>query len=265
MKIQLASSLNMPRTTKIIQISDCHLFADKQKLGFANRCPFATLSRVLNAIKAENPDLVINTGDVSSDFSEESYLNYRQAWSEVGLSTSELSVAGNHDKIRFWEVCFNRKQGYAQHSLLNGTWHIHLLASRFKGALGTVTEGSLRAFADHVRSAPELNHIAVLHHSVMSSNVWMDKHYLTNANAVIASISSLPVRAVLHGHVHTERCVMLGNTPLFACPSTCWQWGNTKEFSVSNHAPGYRVIKLIDDGGFETSVKYVTEGITRHD
>jgi Icc protein len=247
----------MSESIKIVQLSDCHLFADKERLGYCDIQPYSTLSQTLWEIRNECPDLIINSGDVSGDFSEQSYRHYSSLWQNTAINARVFSVAGNHDQIAFWEACFDQKHGYSSHSLLNGTWRLHLLASNFEGNIGTVTKKSLQLFAETIHNNPHASHLAVLHHPLSDSNVWMDKHYLSNANSVIECLQTPTVKAVFHGHVHTDRCVMINETPVYACPSTCWQWGNTREFSTASLLPGYRVIDLNEDGSFSTQVKYL--------
>ena len=60
---------------RLLQLSDCHLFADHAQTGYGVN-PYQSLSRVLECAAGESPDYVIITGDVSGDNSEESYRHF---------------------------------------------------------------------------------------------------------------------------------------------------------------------------------------------
>ena len=249
----------MTSSLTIIQITDCHLFADPYKSGYAGINPYDSLQRVLKSVSQLNPDLVIVTGDVSGDHSHISYQHFKQLWKDFGITAQLLSVAGNHDEITAWQDCFQTAHQYQQHSLLSGKWHLHLLPSDFKGAKGLLNTEAMRRFNTFVANNQQAEHIAVLHHPLTDSGVWMDKHHLLNANDFKQCLAKNRVTAVLHGHVHTDRHVMVENTPVYACPSTCWQWANTAEFGVTQQPPGFRIISLDSEGHYKTKVYYLTE------
>jgi len=74
---------------------------------------------------------------------------------------------------------------------------------------------------------------------------------LVDAQRLVSLTDEYPqIKAFLHGHVHSPLRQLIGvnKTLSYASPSTCWQWEMRPEFGVSNEAPGYQVMSLMDGG-----------------
>jgi len=82
---------------RVVQLSDCHLFADTQGKLLGLNTQFS-LDKVLELIRGEqpSPDLILATGDLSQDASFESYQRLEQALS--GFPAPVYWLEGNHDK-----------------------------------------------------------------------------------------------------------------------------------------------------------------------
>ncbi|MGB1922172.1 MAG: metallophosphoesterase, partial [Alcanivorax sp.] len=82
---------------RVVQLSDCHLFADTQGKLLGLNTQFS-LEKVLELIRREqpSPDLILATGDLSQDASFESYQRLGQALSS--FSAPVYWLEGNHDK-----------------------------------------------------------------------------------------------------------------------------------------------------------------------
>ncbi|MDM7861699.1 metallophosphoesterase [Alteromonas sp. ASW11-36] len=246
----------MPESLRLIQFSDCHLFADGDKTGYADINPSASLREVVARIAQDSPDLLLLTGDISGDYSVESYQRLQSIWQQSKIVAPLLSLPGNHDDIGLWQTAFAEMQTLSSH-ILNEFWAIHRLPSTFDRANGRVCETALRRLTEHLLVDQQRQHIVVLHHPPQDSFVWMDKHRLFNPeslHAMLKRVNNTPL--LLHGHVHTARTTKIANTTILACPSTCWQWGNTPDFSVSDTPPGYRIIDLQPQGKWHTDVVY---------
>jgi Icc protein len=99
-----------------------------------------------------------------------------------------------------------------------------------------------------------------LHHNPVPIGCeWMNPIGLRNPDALFAVLERFPqVRAVLWGHVHQEYDQMRGDVRLLASPSTCIQFApGSVDFKVDTTAPGYRWLRLYDDGRLETGVSRV--------
>ena len=96
---------------RVIQLTDCHLFADKCKVvsegvlrsGIAS---FKTLALVLEAIREYRPDLVLVTGDLIADESKWSYQHFNNLWREVNIDVQLKVIPGNHDNPRLMKESF---------------------------------------------------------------------------------------------------------------------------------------------------------------
>ncbi|WP_164078375.1 metallophosphoesterase family protein [Alteromonas facilis] len=239
---------------QIIQISDCHLFSNPATTGPEGINPFQTLAAVLKKIQQLKPDMVLLTGDISGDDSEESYQHFMQLWQQYCSGMSLVSIPGNHDVISFWETHFSAQHRVQHVHIQDSPWYLHCLPSNFVGTRALISEDNVARVCDFISAHSNQYHMVVLHHPVQEEGVWMDKHSLINPDVLTPLYSLSALKIVLHGHVHTPRTVNREHVKVLACPSTCWQWGNTPEFSVAKEAPALRVIHLSDDGGWETQI-----------
>jgi Icc protein len=86
---------------------------------------------------------------------------------------------------------------------------------------------------------------------------------LRNPEALFTVLDRFPqVRAVLWGHVHQEFDQLRDGVRLMATPSTCIQFApNSVDFGLDELAPGYRWLRLHDDGQIETGVSRIASDL----
>ena len=73
--------------------------------------------------------------------------------------------------------------------------------------------------------------------------------------AIQRSDETLRLRGVVFGHAHQEVEAQVAAIPVWGVPSTCFQFQPlTQNFAVDVTAPGYRWLRLEDDGRIETTV-----------
>src|SRR5690606_32961889 len=91
------SQLAYHHPLRVVQLSDCHLFAEESGKLLGLETQFS-LDRVLELIRAEQPriDLILATGDLSQDASQASYERLQRAL--AGFNTPTYWLEGNHDK-----------------------------------------------------------------------------------------------------------------------------------------------------------------------
>lgn len=243
---------------RILQISDCHLFSDPEKVGYADINPARSLASVLEDAKQESPDLVLFTGDISGDDSEASYHQLESMLKAADLRDKVRMIPGNHDvpelmlKLFGESVCrFDSHEDFGQ-------WRLHYLNSHYKGSKGSVSSERLQALEKSVFSSPSQNHIIAVHHHPLDVIHWMDKHDWIDRDRFLQVMYFLPrpVR-VLYGHVHNDIHRVFAGHEYYACPSSCWQWAQTEQFGVSDLPPGYRMIELGENGEWLTWVNRV--------
>ncbi|MFJ1339648.1 3',5'-cyclic-AMP phosphodiesterase [Pseudomonas caricapapayae] len=243
----------------LVQLTDSHLFADPQGtlLGMNTR---ESLQRVIEKVREEQPriDVLLATGDLSQDGSEESYRCFRDLTASFEAPTRWL--AGNHDEPRPMELV---AQGT---DLLNpqldiGNWRILMLNSAVPGSVpGVLDESQLALLERSLKEAPERHHLICFHHQpVPIGCAWMAPIGLRNADALFALLQGYPqVRGLLWGHVHQEWDQLHDGVRLLASPSTCIQFEpGSEDFKVGEQAPGYRWLRLHSDGLIETGVSRV--------
>lgn len=244
----------------LVQLSDSHLFAeaDGRLLGM-DTCD--SLQRVIALVEQEQPriDLVLATGDLSQDGSLASYQRFRQLTDS--LAPQVRWFPGNHDEPAAMQAAC------AGTALLDsvldiGQWRIILLDSSIVGAVpGYFAEEQL-SLLDQALDSAGARHVLVSfhHHPVSIGCRWMEPIGIRNPQALFARlVGRSQVKALLWGHVHQEFDQQLHGMRLLASPSTCVQFApGSEDFQVDHEAPGYRWLRLHDDGRLDTGVSRVT-------
>ena len=81
----------------IIQITDCHLFSEVQKIGYNNINPYQSLQHILSEVTLRRPNVLLVTGDISGDGSGQSYQHFSRLLDETGINCQIGIIPGNHD------------------------------------------------------------------------------------------------------------------------------------------------------------------------
>lgn len=245
----------------LLQISDCHLTKDAESdlLGVVTR---ESLVAVLDKVEADiaasfcpSPDYVLATGDIAQDASLEAY-HYFQTQIE-GFNAPSRWFSGNHDDRGIMAEALGH--GVETERLLRvGNWQIILLDSSVTGAVHGMLRDDDLAFLERCLSErPDLHTLVSFHHHPVDiGSTWLDKIGLHNRDQFFDIVDRYDnVRAVLWGHIHQEFSETRKGVQLLATPSTCIQFTpKSHDFGVEAIAPGYRWLKLFDDGRLESKV-----------
>ncbi|WP_300521750.1 3',5'-cyclic-AMP phosphodiesterase [Alcanivorax sp.] len=250
---------------RVVQLSDCHLFADTQGKLLGLNTQFS-LDKVLELIRREqpSPDLILATGDLSQDASLESYQRLGEALSSFTAPVYWLE--GNHDKPAPMLKALDCDRERMSPCVLEiGNWTIVMLDSTIPGEVpGDLFDEDLK-FLDDALAAANGEHLMVClhHHPVPMECAWLDTQVVGSAEQFFAVIDRHPrVRAIIWGHVHQEYDEQRNGVRLLAVPSTCVQFKpKSEDFAVDDSNPGYRWLDLYPDGRIDTAVSRV-EGIT---
>jgi Icc protein len=242
---------------KILQISDMHLFAstEQQLVGVNTEESFLS---VLNLAQQESwpPDLIFLTGDLSQDASEESYSRLIAHLTKLNIPCYVLP--GNHDIPDILNNIFSEHPVLYQPFLHHKGWMFAFLDSETPNEEGgTLDEKAVQKLQHEIDQHPNKHVLICLHHQLTPVNSeWLDTMAVANPDSLIKVISdSSNVRGVIHGHVHQAHESDIANTPIYAVPSTCFQFKPmSKEFAIDNIAPGYRWLRLQTNGDIETAV-----------
>jgi len=244
-------------SVSLLQLSDSHLFraADQRLLGIDTS---ASLVAVVDAAGAEGEiDALIATGDLSQDRSAESYDRFATAI--VALGAPVYWLPGNHDDPGPFH---QRRDGFPlppRRPLALGDWQLILLDSVVAGSDGGQLAAAELAYLQNELAASAARHvlIAMHHHPLPSGCAWLDGMQLANSAELWSLVEQdRRVRGILCGHVHQaiDRPAVNGLRVL-ASPSTCFQFlPGSDAFAVDDSQPGYRHLRLHDDGTIETRV-----------
>lgn len=242
---------------RILQLSDFHLLRDSAEtmMGINTEQSFTS---VLHAASRDHgpADLVLLTGDLAQDASQEVYGRLKGYLQAVGVPV--CCIPGNHDEMELMQSHLAADSIYLEGEILLGSWQIICLDSTVLDSAGGYLRSDQMAFLESaLDSAAGLHTLVCLHHSPLPTrSQWLDTMRLGNGEEFIGLLKNRErVRAVVFGHVHQAMDVQEGSLRLLACPSTCFQFKpGSSDFALDAAAPGYRWLDLHPDGEVTTGV-----------
>tara|TARA_R110002110_G_scaffold98380_3_gene251842 strand:+ start:702 stop:1508 length:807 start_codon:yes stop_codon:yes gene_type:complete len=250
------TSKESTRPLRVLQLTDPHLMAsvDGALLGVNTRDSLdAVIAEVLKS--RGQPDLILATGDLAQDGSEEAY---RVLGDRLGVfDCGSAWLAGNHDHVEPLTKAAAR-HGADRRQIVQGGWQFILLDSSVPGKVfGELAESELDFLAEALAQHPGLPALVTLHHHPVDIGAdWMREIGLRNREDFWQVIDRFPqVKVVLWGHIHQTHEQQRNGVQLLASPSTCIQFtSGSRKFSVEDLAPGYRWFELQASGNFTTEV-----------
>ncbi|GAB4467014.1 MAG: 3',5'-cyclic-AMP phosphodiesterase [Elainellaceae cyanobacterium] len=243
----------------IVQLTDTHLFADEQgeMRGWQTaRSLRAVLSFV--AQRQPRPDLLLLTGDLSQDETEDSYRVLLRLIAPLGIPA--LWLPGNHDQaIAAMERVLSVFPASPQKCVQQGGWNLVLLDSSQRNEVsGRLSDDSLCWLDDQLHQFADLPALVALHHPPLAiGSAWMDTIGLQNREALFATLDRhSQVKLVVFGHIHQAFDQMRQGVRYLGAPSTCVQFSpSVDEFSIdTTRQPGFREITLYPNGSYQTQV-----------
>ena len=247
---------------RVVQITDTHLNRIEGGTLLGLDTDFS-LQQVLQRVLAERDsiDLVLATGDIADNGSEEAYLRARDYFSR--LAAPVLWLPGNHDRAEVMAGVLGQR-GELQRTAETGHWQVLMLNSQIPGAVGgRLGAAELQALRSCLEDAARRSqHVLVcLHHQpVAMGSAWIDRQMLADSEDFLALLGQFDcVRGVLWGHVHQQLDRDYNGWQLMATPSSCVQFApGSDAFKADDAPPGYRWLDLLADGRLETGVSRVT-------
>lgn len=249
----------------LVQLTDSHLFGEPDTMMLGVNTD-ASLRAVLRQIEADgkHPDLLLATGDLSQDGEAAGYRRFADILSQSGAleRASIRCLPGNHDLPA---VLRQELPEWSAPVTDVGAWRVVTLDTTVPGSnAGHLADSQLDMLEAALAQAPGRHTLLAMHHNPMQiDSHWHDSMMIDNPQALFKRLTHWPqVRVLLWGHVHHEFDRRRHNLRMLATPSTCFQFSiRDGKHVVDNMAPGYRWIKLYQDGSMATGVRRVQDAL----
>ncbi|MEM7205170.1 MAG: metallophosphoesterase [Planctomycetota bacterium] len=236
----------MPR---IVQISDLHLTEDRSGRAWRTDT-WTAFDRVLEALRSEDFDRLVLTGDLANKPRRATYERLREALG-AALTSTHL-VPGNHDSsVLVREVFGDRLCGdrpTSNFSASLGEWQLIGLDStvprRVHGRISDEQIEWLRGELAEPRPTLLFQH----HPPIRVGTWWLDKDLAPDLRAYSAAVGSSTVRGIACGHVHQSHAGTLAGVPVWTAPSTAYQFPPRGWWPrAASRRSGYRCFELDGD------------------
>lgn len=247
----------MANRLKILQITDLHLKANPQDTMLGVETERHFLLTLQHAHQQHGPfDLMLLTGDLAQDPCPASYQRLYRLLEPY--RTRCLCLPGNHDDLSLMEQYLNEDLVGCDKVLQLGNWRILALNSQKPGSpVGELAEIELCFLQEALQSGPEQSPVLIaLHHNcIASGSAWLDTMQIQNSTAFLDLVKTFPqVKAIVFGHVHQELNSRLDHIAIFGTPASCFQFEpHSKEFSIDDKPPAYRILQLSADGSLHSA------------
>ena len=251
----------------LVQFTDSHLFGEPGTVMLGVDTD-ASLRAVLRQIEADgrHPDLLLATGDLSQDGAAAAYRRFASILSEApALDRATIRcLPGNHDLPA---VMREELAQWSEPVTDVGAWRVVTLDTTVPGSdAGHLPASQLDLLEAALAEAPGRHTLVAMHHNPMQiDSHWHDTMMIDNPQALFKLLARWPqARVLLWGHVHHDFDRRRHNLRMLATPSTCFQFSiRDGQHVVDNMAPGYRWIKLYQDGSLATGVRRVQDALWR--
>lgn len=252
----------------ILQITDMHIMSAPGERFYGIDTEL-TFRAVLEQAFADNKfiDLILLTGDLVQQPSLSSYQRILTILEPY--HTRCLCLPGNHDDYELMQQILNTDDIRCKPQVFLKNWQILCLNSQIPGDPGGhLASRELSFMEDCLRKNPaHPTLIAVHHHCLKIGSDWMDTMMIDNSQDFLSIAAKYPqVKAITFGHVHQAVDCGFGSIRILSAPSTCIQFTPaSREFSIDDTAPGYRMIDLYADGSIDTRVAYLKQTHRRNE
>lgn len=246
---------------RLLQFTDTHISGtpDAQVRGVTTA---ATLARAIAHAgrRHPHPDAVLLTGDLVHDDAG-GYAVLRRHF--AGFAAPVHCLPGNHDDRAALRRELAGPPFVHEFAMRRGGWLFVMLDSTVpgqdRGHLAATELARLDAALAQHRDAHAL--VCLHHHPVAHDSAWLDELMAGNADELFAVLDRhANVRGLAWGHTHQPLDGRHGPIRLMGTPSTCMQFAQrSPEFAVDSRPPGYRWMRLDDDGGLDTGIEWVDD------
>tara|TARA_B100001063_G_C16652838_1_gene496880 strand:+ start:107 stop:853 length:747 start_codon:yes stop_codon:yes gene_type:complete len=238
---------------EIIQITDLHITRDIEYIK--NNCkPYHTLSYTLEHIEKHFPKVkdIIITGDLSNDYSVESYQNIKALLKSYEFIINILP--GNHDSLEHIQAICDNQITTDPIDLRMFSTIVYNFDTHVPGKInGHLKKIQIQELEDKLKSNAGTDKVLLFTHHPLTrvNSEWIDNHICENNDELIELMLSYSNKEfkIFSGHVHQEFNYRKNNIEFFTTPSTCYQFKRqSKDFALEDKLSyGYRVITLHDN------------------
>lgn len=253
-------------TTRILQLTDLHLFADPEELLFGIPTRELLQETIAHAVASgERFDHVVVTGDHTHDESTGACAGAREALAPWLDRLWQLP--GNHDDRACLRSAFPERIAGEGDERINfsfeaGGWLCLGLDTQVTGEVGghlgaEQVDWVRRQLDEHQPRAAAL----FMHHPPVELGLaWLDRIGIDDHELLQALLrDDERIRLVCCGHVHHESSHRVGSAEVMTTPATGLQFSpDSVEALFVTAPPGYRLIEL-DGGGYSTRVVRLPE------
>ena len=240
------------RTVKVAQISDSHLLHDS-KLTIHDANPYERLSHVINYIKKNRYEMILFTGDIANDGSQESYRQLSDLI--MGIKDKIFVIPGNHDDMKNIVHVLPQSNLFVSTSnnlIRISNWYFLYLATVVEDEdYGRISSQTMKEFESALQNLHGCNICVVMHHHPFNVGLdFVDKYKIENFGLISGLFSR--VKLVMYGHVHNDYTLYRDGAVYSSCPSTCFQF--VKNRKINNRLYGFKEYILNDQDIFFNSV-----------
>lgn len=246
-------------TRRIVQLTDCHLFADTNRV-LRDTATWPRFTAVLEDVRrrALPFDLLVLSGDTAHD---EDPATYRAARKELGEWADRVrAVPGNHDHRAGLAEAFPAAGGIAGRVTFHERWPdwqaIGLDTQRPGELPGSLGDEQL-AWLDRLLGEARLPTLLFMHHPpVEVQSPWLDAIKLQDAAELARLLRRHPhAKLISCGHVHQEMTSSLAGVTVLTTPAVGPQFRpRTAQLEIDPGPPAYRLIELYPGGEWSSLV-----------
>ena len=260
------TALTTQSPIRLLQITDTHLYGNPTGT-LLNMNTQDGLDHVIKILKRNEKgnefDLILATGDIAQDASEQAYKKFVNVIQEIG--SPFRWIPGNHDNTDVMEKVAAGSDICEKLVQINN-WQILFLDTSILGQVhGNLSKSEMGFLKDCLQAAQgdeSVEHCLIcLHHNPVKGNAdWMKDIGLNNGKEFFQLVSKFnKVDCLVYGHAHQALDYIHAGIRCLCTPSTCIQFKpKVANFALDRLNPGYRTLTLSTDGTIETEVVRVT-------
>ena len=245
----------MSKDIRIVQISDCHLPADRSQ-GYRQINPHENLQTLMRKVSALKPDLLLATGDLSEDGSVTSYRTLQGIFNPLRVPV--LALPGNHDHPGLLADAFPGSPVDTISISEHGCWRIIRLNSALAGRPeGGIDEGALVELEDFLAHNHQVPCLVALHHQpVMINSPWIDRYPLVKPDNFLKLIDQYSnVKGVVWGHIHQVFESQRAGVTMLGGPSSAINGiREAQKFTPDGAGPAFRWLVLNTNGSLRSGI-----------